>query len=320
MLIGLVILSIFVTYFGITKIHTLLTVPVEIKPASINIGQIAQGSIVSNTVFILNSSDVPLTIEGVQTSCGCTTTSPLNKIAPHGTVPLEIKFDSHGKVGNVNKIVVLTIAGHSDKPVTIPLSAYIVQEVSTLPTSISMGILTGDSIRSAKVIITRCDGKRLEVLDVHSPSNIHTQLKRLASNVIQLTARVSNNNLLGKFQDEINIRTNHLTAPEMIIPISYERLGNYQIEPTQINFGIVYEKQESEINVQIKGADVAHFTVTSTPPGMTVTLSNQSETQCILKASFTPKGGKHIIQSKIILRTHDLVQREIVIPVYAATL
>ena len=67
-------------------------------------GEILEGLAVVHTFVLQNVGDEPLTIDDIQVSCGCTTTSlAKSTLAPGESVDLEVTFDSAGFGGKMTK-------------------------------------------------------------------------------------------------------------------------------------------------------------------------------------------------------------------------
>jgi hypothetical protein len=72
-------------------------------------GQIDQGEIVETTVNIKNVGDNNLYIVDAHGSCGCTVPEVTKEaIKPGESAPINVKFDSNGKSGEVTKTVMIT--------------------------------------------------------------------------------------------------------------------------------------------------------------------------------------------------------------------
>ena len=67
-------------------------------------GEILEGLAVVHTFVLQNVGDEPLTIDDIQVSCGCTTTSlAKSTLAPGESVDLEVTFDTAGFSGKMAK-------------------------------------------------------------------------------------------------------------------------------------------------------------------------------------------------------------------------
>jgi hypothetical protein len=79
---------------------------VEFVETQFDFGVLPQGSTVTHTFSLKNSGDSPLTIESVQTTCGCTAATPTNTlIAPGELAQIQVSFDSQGRLGDMLKHV-----------------------------------------------------------------------------------------------------------------------------------------------------------------------------------------------------------------------
>lgn len=72
-------------------------------------GEIKQGEVVSTTFNIKNIGDNDLYVIEAHGSCGCTVPEVTKEaIEPGESAPIQVKFDSNGKSGEVTKSVMIT--------------------------------------------------------------------------------------------------------------------------------------------------------------------------------------------------------------------
>ena len=88
--------------------------PMVSEPASIDFGFLPPNTPGEGIVLLRNTSDKPLTINLVQPSCKCTTTSDLvgKQIPPGGTVELQIKLDGAPAMGVRRSSVKVMVDGY----------------------------------------------------------------------------------------------------------------------------------------------------------------------------------------------------------------
>ena len=90
---------------------------VQKEEVSWDFGKIRQGSIVTHEFKLKNETKKPLVIKDLMTSCGCTASKVKEKnIAPGKETILEVKFNSKGYVGSVQKHIFVT-TDNPDNPV-----------------------------------------------------------------------------------------------------------------------------------------------------------------------------------------------------------
>jgi hypothetical protein len=79
---------------------------IKFKETAWNFGKVKQGEVLSHEFVFTNEGDATLVIQKVSTSCGCTAALvSADKIPPGKEGRIEIKFDTRGYGGPVNKLV-----------------------------------------------------------------------------------------------------------------------------------------------------------------------------------------------------------------------
>jgi Protein of unknown function (DUF1573) len=69
-------------------------------------GQITEGDTIEHTYTFINKGEMPLVINNITASCGCTTPEwPRDPIAPGETSAVKVRFNSRGKVGQQRKTI-----------------------------------------------------------------------------------------------------------------------------------------------------------------------------------------------------------------------
>lgn len=101
------------------KAQTTATNTLEIKELEHDFGKIPQGRPVFYSFLIVNHGNVPLKLDNVQASCGCTTPE-WNKdpIAAGGTDEIKVGYNAATE-GNFEKIITVTYNGNETKQVKI---------------------------------------------------------------------------------------------------------------------------------------------------------------------------------------------------------
>ena len=83
--------------------------PLLLQPMRLDLGQVAEGSQARGSLILRNTGPVPLSITGVQTSCGCTTGVLDQRLLPPGAFTLlHITIDTFAKRGRISKQVWVT--------------------------------------------------------------------------------------------------------------------------------------------------------------------------------------------------------------------
>ncbi len=89
----------------------------EFEETEFNFGKIKEGEQVEHVFKFKNTGEAPIVVAQVSASCGCTTpTYTSTPVKPGEVGEITVKFDSHGQVGQQQKII--TIASNAQKRVT----------------------------------------------------------------------------------------------------------------------------------------------------------------------------------------------------------
>lgn len=82
---------------------------VQIIDSSYNFGKVTDGEIVEYNFRFKNTGNKPLIIVNTAASCGCTVPEkPDQPVLPGETGFIKVKFDSHNRVGQAHKTIMVT--------------------------------------------------------------------------------------------------------------------------------------------------------------------------------------------------------------------
>lgn len=85
----------------------------EFASAEYDFGDVNQGETVEYLFDFKNSGEIPLIINNVLTTCGCTAPEwPKQPIKPGETGQIKIAFDSSSKIGRQNKVITIRSNAH----------------------------------------------------------------------------------------------------------------------------------------------------------------------------------------------------------------
>ncbi len=107
----------------------------EIRPKSFDFGDVLHGTTVNATARIVNTTDKPLVIGKIKTSCGCTSANAaVKEIGPRGEAKIEVSFNADGLTpGKKTQTVFLYTDDAEVLPAKMRIFARVFQEVSVQP-------------------------------------------------------------------------------------------------------------------------------------------------------------------------------------------
>ena len=100
---------------------------------SVDVGGVRQGEVLEHTFRVVNESGRAVAIDSVRTSCGCTVVdAPSGVVRPGGTIDVPVRFDTAGKLSDVDQWVVVGFGG-AVPDLVLRLSATVVPEFTVSP-------------------------------------------------------------------------------------------------------------------------------------------------------------------------------------------
>lgn len=227
--------------FFINKVSQAGRAIAHIEPRVLNLGTIIEGSQVTTTVRVVNTSNAPLHVSQIVTSCGCTSTDKLSVIPAHGFVPLTVTFDSEGRAGAIEKQVSIFTKEKPDAPLMFPLLGTVKTEWQVSPSaSLDLGDIAGGDTKTVTVQVSRASGKPVSF----SSSPVIKGIKATfspTSNGKTATVRVvvTATRLPGERQEIVSLMPTDATLPPVRLQLSYTAKGRFTVSPDTLNFGVV---------------------------------------------------------------------------------
>lgn len=305
----------------------------QVSPSAIHFGSVAEGMTVEKVVKLHNTSSAPIKID-IATSCGCTTVMNPGVIAQGQTVPITIKFNTTGRKGlDIKAVRITNKTGH--EYARIPIDAQVSPEIHRSQDIISLGQMPPLAHKFSSIIYERVDQKFLNLRTIECPPYVSVTFVRKG---LATVARfdVCAPPVPGEHRDMITIGTDDKRMPQIGLSINYRVPSEFSITASAVpsgvslsnnalNLGFVHPGQLIKTDLVIEGKTSCYIEVASLPMGMTGTLRAVGKRQYVFSNKYylpdKQKGvttGK-ILADKIVLRTTNPLQPEIIVPVYAAS-
>lgn len=115
---------------GVSTTQAQKTAKMEFKSETIDYGEIKKGSDGVRVFEFTNTGEIPLVIEDVKSSCGCTIPKkPKDPIMPGKTGEIEVKYDTN-RPGPIRKTV--TVYSNAEEPVkALKIKGTVIEEDSS---------------------------------------------------------------------------------------------------------------------------------------------------------------------------------------------
>ena len=180
---------------------------------------VADGIRIRHDFIIGNTGGMPLMIEKVATSCGCTTASHTKEIAPGGQGKIAIVANTEGYGGrNFSKRITVHTNDPKNKTLIFQLSGNVNKFAEIHPKAVHLRGKAGQSIWKSVSIIPD-EKSPFKILDATATKGVHIRfaLKDKADGYVLNVENLMKTK--GRYSDTIHLKTDHAEKPEIIIRI-----------------------------------------------------------------------------------------------------
>lgn len=189
-----------------------------------NFGTIPQGKKVEHVFTLRNKGDMPLVINSVRPSCGCTAVSKTTSvIQPGKTGDIRSAFDSTTYEGAVLKTISVDTNDPAAPTYTLSLKGTVVEEIQVTPKQVSFGRVPIHETAKAAIRVTNKGSKPLKIISVTctlTKAGIETDKMLLnpgESARISIAVRPASEDRL--LNGILAIRTDDRIKPQIQVPI-----------------------------------------------------------------------------------------------------
>jgi hypothetical protein len=276
----------------------------------IDLGVIEAGAVFERKIVLRNSSDKPIRLEDVSTSCGCTTTTPVSVIAPRSTVPLTVRYDSAGRDGDIKQSVSIR---SGENTLVVPIIGKVVRsyKVSASEVRLKPG-------KPSSFTVSRRDGKPINAPRVQTPQGVAATVSVLTTNALLVSLRrdfSSGTNTVGQFQEPVRLIFGGDRPATLTATATWTIASRYRASPELINFGSIKPGATVSQTVTLSGAGVSRFKVSSVPPGIYATLAPRGTNQAML--TLFGKVTVPVLHDEITITTGDATEPRLHLPIVA---
>ncbi|HEV7735143.1 MAG TPA: DUF1573 domain-containing protein [Candidatus Binatia bacterium] len=293
----------------------------EIEKPVFDFGTVEQGTRVEHAFKVRNGGSASLQVSKVDSSCGCTAgVSADGFVGPGRDTWITVTLDTTRISGRTAKTVIV----HSNDP-TVPeaalsLTGQVVTDVVVNPTPLYLGrIRRGQTIRRELVISAGRPGAPHDVIDVATETPAVRAYVEAGDTPDQqrVVVEITPNLPLGRFTDELRVRTSSPRQPIVIIPVFGSIESDLAALPPQVTFDLARDETH---DVQVRnrsGHLVAVTHVTATPPIAYDLKTVKAGLEWLLRLRLTSRPPDNWADGAVELFTDHPTDHRVVVPVFA---
>lgn len=299
---------------------------IEFESTTFDFGKVDQGKEVTHAFKFRNTGGSELTIEQVQSSCGCTAAlASSKKIEPHGEGTIEATFKTKGYQGRTTK----TIRVHSNDPavsaVTLRITGDILTDVMVKPRSLNFGNMRRDTATEKELELTFSSDEEIEIKKIEFTSGHFTStvkpFETEAGRGVKITVSAMEELPLGRVKEKVLIHTTSTKNPTLTVPIYAYVQGDITVRPMVLSFskapaGDVQERTLS-VATTAEAFAILGVKVSKDLFGTEIKTVKPGKEYSI-KISLKEEVGEGRINEVLILRTDSGEQPEIRVPIYGS--
>lgn len=209
-------------------------------------GSVAKGSKLRYSFKVTNVTDKELHISSYQTKCGCTEVKIGATTVPPGTqTTIEATLDTTNFLGPKASGLILTIDRPSAAIVELNMNCFIRTDLTLLPGQIEFGTLKRTDSPNQSMTL-QYSGERTDFKITgsqhHSPRlKVKITEENRANNTVsyKIAAEMLPSAVLGFYKDQITLKTNDASSPEIPIFVTAQVQGLLTASPSVMNLGQV---------------------------------------------------------------------------------
>lgn len=261
-----------------------------------DIGQIWENEPASLVVTLKNDGDAQLIITEARTTCGCTLAQPDKKqLAPGESTSMTVRFDPHGKQGDVTSKVIINSNDPVRPEVNIPIKVFVKRAVKREPLG-GLVIRTLET-RPGSSAVVRLDNQLPEPMKLElvrsTISEVDIEVKEVNPGVsYEVIGRINRELKPGIIRGDLSFKSGLSREGTFTIPVRVQILSKVEAVPAAIYLRPNDTRAaDRTVTLQYYGPDGARtFKVTeakSSHPSVKVTV-NETKPAAAWMASMKP--------------------------------
>lgn len=287
-------------------------------------GTLDQGTPVEHTFVLRNAGTDTLIVDHVKSSCGCTVGVIAGReVAPGQETFVAVRLDTTRLSGRATKIVTVYTNDPAVPIFGLTLTGQVQTDLVATPTPLYLGkVRHGEGTQREISVLPGRPGAAYEVVDVqHSNPALHTSLVPVEGGGQRIQVDLDRDVPLGRFSDQLTLRTNSPTQPALVIPVFGSVEGDVLVLPPQVTFGVTHPgaPPERELRIRNRGSRPVAITRVVVPANLLTydltTIDDGFEYLLTLRLQPGVPHGK--VEGTIEIHTDHPGEGRLVVPLYA---
>lgn len=266
-------------------------------------GQVPRGSVNVHRFVLTNTTNAPIHVYGLRSSCKCATPRALtDTAAPGEQLSIEVAYDSTTFVGARSMTITVTFDRPSFQEVTLRVSGYSRQDVVFRPGRVDFGVVAKGTPAKRTVEIEYAGNQDWRLADVVTAEPLQASVQELSRTPGKVLYRVDvalePSAPPGLMAQTLQLKTNDPSSPVLRISANATVQAMLSASPSELDLGTVDAGQTVVRKVLVRGEKpFVVDSVTGQTNGVKVLSTQGSRKVHVVNIEFTPSQAGTVEQS-----------------------
>jgi hypothetical protein len=272
-------------------------------------GTVAKGSKSEFRFKVKNIYEEPAHIQGVRSSCGCTTPQITRAdLKTFETGEIVAEFNTKSFTGHKSATLTVTFDKPFHAEVQLNITGFIRSDVVTQPGEIDFGTVDQGTPAVQKLHVTYAGRDDWKILDAKTADPWYevemTEIARGNGRVAyDLLVRMTKDAPVGPVKDQLILVTNDAQAREFPVDLQSRINSEITISPTKLFLGVVNPGQKVTKNLVVRGKKPFKITEIEAPKSFQIEPSSDAKVVHLIPVIFTAGDEAGRVSQKISIHT-----------------
>jgi hypothetical protein len=285
-------------------------------------GHVYSGTTVQHTFRLKNAGTGPLTIGSVRTSCGCTAARPSKStLLPGEESAIAVRFDTSGDHGPAARTITVFTNDPNHQQLQLTMRGDVKAQVEASPSLVIFERIRRGTKQSRQVtLIDQMPDHSFKVAAITN-ANPNIKVAWQATHGVKpgtiLTITLLNTAPAGPITDLVKVSTSRVPVE---IPVSGTVLGDIDVNPPQISFGIVPHHASALRFARLTNSGdhpVKVIGISSNNTSVVAAVEPvKSGKEYKISAQLQPNTPDGVLRGMLAIKTDDPHQQDVQVPFY----